>query len=81
MNRPRAVEEIAECLVGLSSQRRELRLLVLFGSAAKHRATRESDVDLAVQCDGVADRDALFRAAAARLGTDRRRMRAPSTMS
>src|SRR2546428_8074706 len=49
----------------------DLRLLVLFGSAARDRASSESDIDLAVQCDGPADLDAFYLALAPRLGTDR----------
>jgi polymorphic toxin system nucleotidyltransferase-like protein len=47
----------------------DLRLLVLFGSVAHDRSRPESD--LAVQCDGPADLDALYSAIAPRLGTDR----------
>ena len=64
-------ETIAERLSGLSTAIPELRLLVLFGSTARGRARARSDVDLGVQCDGVADRDALFVAISPRLGTGR----------
>jgi len=49
----------------------DLQLLVLFGSAVRGRARAQSDVDLAVRCDGPADLDALYLAIAPRLGTDR----------
>lgn len=48
-----------------------LELLVLFGSAAKGRTRRGSDLDLGVWCDGAADLDAIYLALAPRLGTDR----------
>ena len=37
----------------------DLRLLVLFGSAARDRTRSESDIDLAVQCEGPADLEAV----------------------
>jgi predicted nucleotidyltransferase len=49
----------------------DLRLLVLFGSVARDRSRPESDVDLAVQCDGPADLDALYSEITPRLGIDR----------
>jgi predicted nucleotidyltransferase len=40
--------------------RREIRLLVLFGSAVRGRSHRQSDVDVAVLAAGPADLDAVF---------------------
>lgn len=45
----------------------DLRLLVLFGSLARGRTKSESGIDVAVQCDGPADLDALYLAMAPRL--------------
>ena len=64
-------ELIRRRLADLPGMMPDLRLLVLFGSAARDRARSESDIDLAVQCDGPADLDALYLAVAPRLGTDR----------
>ena len=64
-------EYIRQRLADLPEVMPDLRLLVLFGSAARDRARSESDIDLAVQCDWPADRDALYLAIASRLGTDR----------
>jgi len=63
-------ESIRQRLADLPEVMSDLRLLVLFGSAARDRATSESDIDLAVQCEGPADLDALYLALAPRLGTD-----------
>ncbi len=49
----------------------DLDLLILFGSAARGRMRRTSDVDVAVQCDAAADLDALFMALAPRLKSSR----------
>jgi predicted nucleotidyltransferase len=46
-----------------------VELVVLFGSVARGRARRGSDVDVAVRCDGPIDHDRLYLALAARLGT------------
>jgi predicted nucleotidyltransferase len=64
-------ERIRQRLADLPGVIPDLQLLVLFGSAARDRARSESDVDLAVQCDGPADLDGLYLAMAPRLGTDR----------
>src|SRR5438445_28924 len=64
-------ELIRQRLADLPEVMPDLRLLVLFGSAARDRASSESDIDLAVQCDGPADLDAFYLALAPRLGTDR----------
>lgn len=65
------LELVGQRLADLPEAMPELQLLVLFGSAARGRMKAESDVNLAVQCDGSADLDALYLAIAARLGTDR----------
>ena len=49
----------------------DLELLVLFGSQASGRATRRSDVDVAISCAGPADLDAAYLALAPRIGSDR----------
>jgi len=49
----------------------DLQLLILFGSAVKGRMVAESDVDLGVRCDNLADLDHLYLAIAPRLRTDR----------
>src|SRR2546425_3593535 len=64
-------ELIRQRLADLPEVMPDLRLLVLFGSAARDRASSESDIDLAVQCDGPANLDAFYLALAPRLGTDR----------
>src|SRR5919198_2180653 len=64
-------EFIRQRLADLPEAMPDLRLLVLFGSAAGDRATSESDIDLAGQCDGPADLDDFYLALAPRLGTDR----------
>ena len=61
----------ARRLADLPQALADLQLLVLFGSAVKGRRTSARDIDLAVQCDGPADLDALYLAVAPRLGTDR----------
>ena len=64
-------EFIRQRLADLPEVMSDLRLLVLFGSAARGGARSESDIDLAVLCAGPADLDALYLAIAPRLGTDR----------
>src|SRR5256884_6623879 len=64
-------ELIRQRLADLPEVMPDLRLLGLFGSAARDRASSESDIDLAVQCDGPANLDAFYLALAPRLGTDR----------
>ena len=46
-----------------------MELVVLFGSAARGRSRPESDVDVAVRCDGPADLDALYLLLGPRLAT------------
>ena len=67
---PATAECIGHRLADLQDVIPDLRLLVLFGSAAQGRARSGSDIDLAVRCDGPADLDALYLALAPRLGTD-----------
>jgi predicted nucleotidyltransferase len=57
-------ELIQQRLADLSRVMPDLRLLVLFGSLARGRARSESDIHVAVQCDGPADLDALYLAMA-----------------
>jgi predicted nucleotidyltransferase len=64
-------ELIQQRLADLSRVMPDLRLLVLFGSLARGRTRSESDIDVAVQCDGPADLDAVYLAMAPRFGTDR----------
>jgi len=64
-------EVVARRLTDVPQALADLQILVLFGSVAKGRRTSEPDVDLAVQCDGPADLEALYLAVAPRLGTDR----------
>ena len=65
------LESLLERLGDLPKSVPDLRLLVLFGSAAKGQAGAKSDLDLAVLCEGPADLDALYLALAPRLRTDR----------
>lgn len=64
-------EVAARQLADLPQTLADVQLLVLFGSAVKRRRASARDIDLAVQCDGPADLDALYLAVAPRLGTDR----------
>ena len=52
-------EFVRQRLADLGEVMPDLRLLVLFGSAARDRARSESDIDLAVQCEGPADLEAV----------------------
>jgi predicted nucleotidyltransferase len=62
--------EIAERLADVSVERPEIALLVLFGSIVRKRIRRDSDIDIAVACDGSADLDALYAAIATRVHAD-----------
>ena len=62
-------ERFAERLEDLHAVARRVELVVLFGSAARGRSRPESDVDVAVRCDGPADLDALYLLLAPRLAT------------
>jgi predicted nucleotidyltransferase len=46
-----------------------VELVVLFGSVARGRSRPDSDLDVAVRCDGAADLDALYLLLAPRLAT------------
>jgi predicted nucleotidyltransferase len=65
------LEAIAAELRDIGQALPDLELLVLFGSRATGRATRRSDVDVAVRARDVADLDALYVALAPRFRTDR----------
>lgn len=71
MGTARIPESVRERLTDLAAELPDLRLLVLFGSAATGRARAQSDCDLAVLCEGYADLDTLYLALAPRLRTDR----------
>jgi predicted nucleotidyltransferase len=64
------VTDIAERLADLPVERSEIALLVLFGSTVRKRARGDSDIDIAVACEGPADLDVLYAAIAARLHAD-----------
>jgi predicted nucleotidyltransferase len=61
---------MAERLADLTVERPEVALVVLFGATAGNRARPDSDIDIAVGCDGLADLDALYAAIARRLHAD-----------
>jgi predicted nucleotidyltransferase len=65
------VEALRESLERIGPTVPTLELIVLFGSAATGRVRRDSDVDVAVLCDGPADLDALFMALAPAFKTSR----------
>ena len=60
---------LAERLVDLRVVAPRVELVVLFGSVARGRSRPDSDVDVAVRCDGPADMDALYLLLAPRLAT------------
>jgi predicted nucleotidyltransferase len=62
-------ERFAERLENLRAVAPSVELVVLFGSAARGRSRPESDVDVAVRCDGPADLDALYLLLGPRLAT------------
>jgi len=62
----RFVEQLADLGVFAPS----VQLVVLFGSVARGRSRPDSDLDIAVRCDGPADLDALYVLLAPRLATD-----------
>ena len=66
-----SVDSARDRVADIGRQIPEVRLLVLFGSAATGRARAHSDVDVAVLCDGPADLDAIFVVVAPRLETSR----------
>lgn len=66
-----SADELRARLAGLEKELPELRLLVMFGSAAAGRAGDDSDLDLAAVCDDVADLDRLYMILAPRCRTSR----------
>lgn len=58
-------------LAAIGHELPDVRFIVLFGSVAMGRQRADSDVDVAVACDGAANLDALYVALAPRLQTDR----------
>ena len=67
---PLTVAQIAERLVDLPFERPEIALVVLFGSTVRNRVRRDSDIDIAVRCNGPADLDVLYLAIVKRLRAD-----------
>ena len=61
----RFVERVADLRVVAP----RVELVALFGSAARGQSRPDSDVDIAVRCDGLADLDALYLLLAPRLAT------------
>ena len=68
---PASPSDLAARFDGIGQVLPDLELAILFGSVAAGRAGPRSDVDVAVQCAGPADLDAIYMALARRLGTDR----------
>jgi predicted nucleotidyltransferase len=64
-------EEMADRLSDLDRLEPGVELIVLFGSLARGRANRRSDLDIAVRGDGPIDLDRLYLRLAPRLATDR----------
>ncbi len=64
------IERFAEQLADLGAVAPSVQLVVLFGSVARGRSRPDSDLDVAVCCDGPADLDALHLLLAPRLATD-----------
>ena len=62
-------ERFVERLEDLRAVSPRVELVVLFGSAARGRSRPDSDLDVAVRCDGPADLDALYLLLAPRLAT------------
>jgi uncharacterized protein len=62
-------ERFAERLADLRAVAPRVELVVLFGSVARGRSRPDSDLDVAVRCDGPADPDALYLLLAPRLAT------------
>ena len=71
MSATSGIDGLRESAERIGSSIPALELIVLFGSAAKGRARRESDLDVAVRCDGAADLDAIFVALAPAFRTSR----------
>jgi predicted nucleotidyltransferase len=64
-------ERLAERLEDLRAVAPSVELVVLFGSVARGRSRPDSDLDVAVRCDGPADLDALYLLLAPRLAVPR----------
>jgi predicted nucleotidyltransferase len=64
------IERFVEQLADLGVIAPSVQLVVLFGSVARGRSRPDSDLDIAVRCDGPADLDALYVLLAPRLATD-----------
>ena len=62
-------ERLAERLEDLRAAAPSVELVVLFGSVARGRPRPDSDLDVAVRCDGPADLDALYLLLAPRLAS------------
>ena len=62
-------ERFAERLEDLRAVAPPVELVILFGSVARGRSRPDSDLDVAVRCDGPADLDALYLLLAPRLAT------------
>jgi len=60
-------ERFAERLEDLRAVAPPVEFVVLFGSVARGRSRPDSDLDVAVRCDGPADLDALYLLLAPRL--------------
>jgi predicted nucleotidyltransferase len=65
------VERFAAPLADLVTVAPSVQLVVLFGSVARGRARRDSDLDVAVRADEPADLDALYVLLAPRLASSR----------
>jgi predicted nucleotidyltransferase len=64
-----SLDAVRRNLHDVATELPDLKLLVLFGSAARGRSRADSDVDVAVLADGEADLDAAFLALAPRFRT------------
>ena len=62
-------ERLAERLEDLRGVAPSVELVVVFGSVVRGRSRADSDLDVAVRCDGRADLDALYLLLAPRLAT------------
>lgn len=63
------IERFVEQLADLGVIAPSVEIVVLFGSMARGGSRPDSDVDIAVLCDGPADLDALYLLLAPRLAT------------
>ena len=62
-------ERFAERLDDFRAVASHVELVVVFGSVARGRSRPDSDLDVAVRCDGPADLDALYLLLGPRLAT------------